>query len=146
MQRFFDTKGTLEVSIGEGYLSSFETGILKPGDVVKTSREAGYPCSVFYNGHVLCQGEIVVPDDVFALRVSSLVRAEPFGPVPGNTDDVVEILPTRVSLGSIRLSLNELKDVSQGTCISLGKPFSAQADAELSAAGIPLARGKVVCI
>ena len=144
MNNFFKTKGELTVSIGEGYLSSFEASILKKGDIVKTSHLAGIPCNVFYNGNFICQAEIVILSDVFGIRVVDMAPATLQEPVLSNSDDVVEILPTMVKLGSVQLSIDELQDISTGSIISLGKPFSTDEDVELIIAGIPIAKGKAI--
>ncbi len=44
------------------------------------------------------------------------------------------------------MSLAELSGVGNGTVVGLGRPFSTGEDAEIFAAGIPLARGKVVTL
>ena len=146
MENFFDAKGRLQVNIGEGLLSSFEAASLKVGDVVKTAKIAGNPSSVFFNGNFLCRGTVVIVGSLFGVRVTSLSRGADVEPALSNSDDVVEILPTAVSLGSIRVSLRELQDVGPGTIIGLARPYNEDEDAELIVAGRPLARGKVVVI
>ncbi|MGA2975375.1 MAG: FliM/FliN family flagellar motor switch protein [Spirochaetia bacterium] len=146
MNDFFTTKGTLTVSIGEGYLSSFEASTLKKGDIVRTTRICGAPSMIHFNGTPLCPCEVVVLGDVFGIRVTERPSQERSAPGPGARDDLVEILPTMVSLGSIRMSLAELKNAGPGTIISLGKPYLTDIDAELLVAGVPVAEGKVVCL
>lgn len=146
MADFFTTKGTLTVSIGEGYLSSFEASTLKVGDVVRTTQLAGTPCALLFNGVPLCQCEIVILDDLFGVRVLDRESPNHRVPGPGSRDDLVEILPTMIVLGSIRMSLAELKEVGDNTLVSLGVPLSKEGDADLFVAGIPVARGKVVVI
>jgi flagellar motor switch/type III secretory pathway protein FliN len=146
MSDFFHQKGILSVVIGEGWLSSFEAGSLKAGDVVRTGHFAGRPSTLRYNGREMGPCEVVTINDVFGVRVTG---TEPVGEVvavPGTRDDFTELLPTEVVLGSIKVSLAELRGVGRNTIISLGKPWSTSTDAELWAAGIPLAQGKVVAI
>jgi flagellar motor switch/type III secretory pathway protein FliN len=146
MDDLFRTKGALTVSIGEGYLSSFEVSTLKKGDIVRTTKIAGYPSTILYNGTPLCPCEVVILGDLFGVRVTEPHWQEPVVPAPSTRDDLIEILPTVVSLGTIRMSLAELKTAAPGTIISLGKPFSADTDVELCVVGIPVARGKTVCL
>lgn len=54
MNDLFTTKGTLTVSIGEGCLSSFEASTVKKGDIVRTTRIAGTPLMMHFNGMRLC--------------------------------------------------------------------------------------------
>jgi flagellar motor switch/type III secretory pathway protein FliN len=141
---FIDTKGTLSVGIGGGWLSLFEAGSLKAGDVVRTGHLAGRPSTLSYNGCEMAPCEVVIIGDMFGVRVTG---TEPLGetvPVPGTRDDLAELLPIDVVLGSIRVSPAELRGVGRNTLISLGLPLSVTEDAELRVAGMPLARGKVV--
>jgi flagellar motor switch/type III secretory pathway protein FliN len=146
MSDFFDRKGTLSVSIGEGWLSLFEAGSLKAGDVVRTGQLAGRPSTLSFNGCEMAPCEVVVIGDAFGVRVTG---TEPLGEtvaVPGTRDDLAELLPTEVVLGSIHVSPAELRGVGRNTIVSLGLPLSESEDAELRAGGMPLARGKVVVI
>jgi len=146
MNDFFHDKGTLTVSIGEGYLSAFEAGTLKAGDVVRTTRNAGSPSTLLFNGERLAECEVVIIGDLFGVRIVGLdPRREPDAE-PGSRDDLVEMLPVSVGLGSIRVSLAELLGVGAGSFASLGRPFSTEEDANLLVAGLPMARGKVVVI
>jgi flagellar motor switch/type III secretory pathway protein FliN len=151
MNDFFSIKGLLTASIGDGFLSSFEASTLKPGDIIRTTRLAGTPSIILFNGTPLCPCEVVVigggnGKETFGVRVINRGPRVPPAEGPGARDDLIEILPTVVSLGSIRVSLAELKNVAPDTIISLGKPFSTDEDAELLVAGIPVARGKVVVL
>jgi flagellar motor switch/type III secretory pathway protein FliN len=146
MSDFQNQKGALTVVIGQGWLSSFETGSLKAGDVVRTGHLAGRPSTLRFNGCEMAPCEVVVIGDVFGARVAG---TEPMGEtvaVPGTRDDLAELLPTEVVLGSIEVSPAELRGVARNTIISLGVPLSESEDAELRAGGMPLARGKVVVI
>ena len=60
MEGAFTKKGKLTISIGEGYLSAYEISVLKQGDIVKTTKLAGEGYSIFFNGHFLFTGEVVV--------------------------------------------------------------------------------------
>jgi flagellar motor switch/type III secretory pathway protein FliN len=146
MSDFLHTKAVLSVSIGEGWLSSFEAGSLKVGDVVRTGHLAGRPSTLSYNGCEMAPCEIVVIWDMFGVRVTGTEPVGEIVAVPGTRDDLAELLPTEVVLGSIRVSPAELRGVGRNSIISLGVPLSESEDAELRAGGTPLARGKVVVI
>jgi flagellar motor switch/type III secretory pathway protein FliN len=145
MTDLFTTRGTLTVSIGEGFLSSFEVSTLKKGDIVRTIRLCGMPSMMHFNGVPLCPCEVVVLGGIFAVRVTQRPGRD-LEVLPGlaTRDDLVEILPFMVSLASVHMSLAELKTAGPGTIIGLGKPYTTDVDAELSVAGIPAATGKVV--
>jgi flagellar motor switch/type III secretory pathway protein FliN len=146
MSDFFHAKGLLTVSIGEGWLSSFEAGSLKVGDVVRTGHLAGRPCTLRFNGCEMAPCEVVVIGDLFGVRLTGTEPAGEIVAVPGTRDDLAELLPTEIVLGSIGVSPAELREVGRNTIISLGIPASDSENAELRVAGIPLARGIVVVI
>ena len=152
VESLIETKGELAVSLGEGYLSLYEACGLRPGDVVRSRRLAGESHALLYNGTPLAQCEVVVlgrkgGGSVWGVRVSNtdFPGTYAFGP-PARKDDVGELVPFMIRLGSIRVSLGELGGVARNSLIGLGKPWSETADAELVVAGLPVARGKVVVI
>lgn len=147
----FHAKGTLTVSLGEGYLSAFEVSALKPGDVIRTAKTAGTSYSVLYNGLPLAQCEGVVlgapgGGSILGVRISDTDFPSPFGWGPVRRDEVGELLPFLVCLGSIRVSLAELYGVGANSIISLGRLFSMEEDAELLVGGYTVAAGKVAVI
>ena len=143
MKSFLKEKGMLTLSIGEGYLSAYEVSVLKPGDIVNSSRLAGEGYAVYFNDRHLFTSEVVIIDKVFGLRVTTFVPPKSSFDVFTNLDDPIEILPIMIRLGSIELALSDLKGVGPGTIISLDKPYNDEEDAELLVAGIPVAQGKV---
>ncbi len=143
MEDFFNEKGTLTVSMGRGYISSFEAGVLKEGDIVRTSKIAGETADAFFNGTFLCAGQIVVIDNTFGFRITDMDPSVEDYPVPSNPDDVIEVLPTMIRLAEIKVSLSELKGISYGSIINLGVEYVTDEDSELLAAGMPIARGRM---
>jgi len=49
---------------------------LQPGQIVELDREVGSPLDMFINGTLLARGEIVVVDDQFGFRVTSVVATD----------------------------------------------------------------------
>ena len=142
MENFFKTKGELSVIIGEGYISSFEAAELKKGDVLISAQLAGKPCKAIFNGEAMFEGEIVIIDGVFGLRVTSTAPAQSeLKPSPIAGDNAIEMLPTTIKLASVDFSLEELREAGIGSIINLNKKFDPEENAELFAAGIPLAKG-----
>ena len=146
MEQLFETKGVLSVSIGEGWLSSFEAGAMKVNDVVCSAKLAGFPATIFFNAHFLCHCEVVIFKDIFGVRVTGMEPGDDPRMEAGIKDEAIEILPFRIILGSIDISLAQLRGMSPGTFVSLGKPYSEAVDATLEVAGIPAGEGKVACI
>ena len=143
MQNIFTDVGSLSLSIGEGYLSAYEVSVLKPGDTVVTEKLAAEGFSVSFNGHFVFTGEVVIIDKTFGVRVTSLLPPQGSVEVPGNSDDIVEMLPFQVRLGEIPIRLSDLVGVRAGTIINLDTPYSEKEDAALVVSGITVATGKV---
>ncbi len=146
MKNLFGRAGRLAVSVGEGSISSFEASTLKSGDVVSSSKIAGFPATVFYNEQFMCHCEVVIFSDLFGVRVTSMVRANDSQIESGIKDEAIELLPFRIILGSINVTLEQLSGMEPGTAVGLGVPYSEEVDATLEIAGFPVASGKVVCI
>jgi flagellar motor switch/type III secretory pathway protein FliN len=144
MESYFNSKGKLSLSIGEGFLTAYELSVLKPGDIVNSSKLAGEGYSLYYNGHFILTGEVVVLDKLFGVRVTSFLPPKGYAAAaPANPEEAIEKLPFIIRLGEIDVSLSELKGVGPGTIISLDTPYREDEDAELVVAGIPAAAGKV---
>jgi len=93
---------------------------------------------------LLCHGEIVVIDDVCGIRISPRPCQDFDAPFSGVMDDVVELLPTAIVFDSIKLSVQELQGVSEGSIVYLGKKYDE--DVELHVAGVPIASGEPVTV
>jgi flagellar motor switch protein FliM len=146
MKNLFGRQGRLAVSVGEGSISSFESSALRTGDVVSSSKIAGFPATVFFNEQFMCHCEVVIFTDLFGVRVTNMVRANDSQIESGIKDEAIELLPFRIILGSINVTLEQLRGVEPGTAVSLGVPYNEEIDATLEIAGFPVASGKVVCI
>jgi flagellar motor switch/type III secretory pathway protein FliN len=134
------------VSVGEGYITSHEVSTLRRGDVIRTTRLARNPSLVLFNGTLLCPCEVVVRDQWLGFRIVDGECQGRGAADPGVMDGPMELLPSTVSLGSIRMSLAELQEMHSTALKGLGKSWSMEEDAELLVAGIPTAHGKVVAI
>lgn len=66
---------TLQVSVelGRTRLSVRQVLDLQKGSVVELDRMAGDAVDVFVNDHLIAQGEVVVVDDKFGVRISQLI-------------------------------------------------------------------------
>lgn len=148
MKKFLDISGKLSVVLGKGHLSLYEITHLKKGDMFIISKQEGEPWSVYYNDHFLCQGEIVVLQNHFGVRISGFINENEninFTPT-GIVEDIIEMLPISLQLNQVEVSLKELKNISIGSIIELDKMHKQKKAIELIAAGIPVANGKVVIV
>ena len=68
-----DVNLTLTIELGRTKLTIKEVLALKPGDLVELDHLAGEPVDLLVNGKVVAKGEVVIVDDNFAVRISSLI-------------------------------------------------------------------------
>ncbi len=147
MENFYDKKGTLEFILGKGFISLYEAVNLKPGDIFKIDNTAGFIHTACFNEETYFYGEILVVDDFFAFLVGDNENSRGLVPgSPGAVDDVCEILPSRIVLGRISVSLDELRGITKGTFIGLEKRYSLEENVELIVAGEKIAEGVTVVI
>jgi flagellar motor switch protein FliN len=64
-----------------------ETLDLRVGSVVKLERLAGEPVDLLVNGTLIAQGEVVVADEQFGLRVTEIVEGDASGATPFMDED-----------------------------------------------------------
>jgi flagellar motor switch/type III secretory pathway protein FliN len=144
MKSILDEKGTLTVELGESWLTRDEAESLTPGDTVKLNCFAGDQVTVRFNGFFLGTGEVVIIDKNWAVRLEGTVEtARKQIPMPGR--DLTGVLPVSVRMGSLSISLTELKGLKIGTVINLDRVISRE-NGELLVAGIPAAIGEVASL
>jgi flagellar motor switch protein FliN/FliY len=73
--RVVDVPVELAVEIGRTTMTIGETLSLAPGSIVSLNRLAGEPVDLLVNGKVIAQGEVVVIDEEFGLRITDIVSA-----------------------------------------------------------------------
>jgi flagellar motor switch protein FliN/FliY len=71
--RVLDVPVELGVEIGRTTMTIGETLSLAPGSIVSLNRLAGEPVDLLVNGKVIAQGEVVVIDEEFGLRITDIV-------------------------------------------------------------------------
>jgi len=71
--RVLDVPVELAVEIGRTTMTIGETLSLSPGSIVSLNRLAGEPVDLLVNGKVIAQGEVVVIDEEFGLRITDIV-------------------------------------------------------------------------
>jgi flagellar motor switch protein FliN/FliY len=71
--RINDVDMALTVEVGRTRMSVRDVLNLKPGDVVELDRSAGAPADVLLNGRLIAQGEIVVVDQDYAVRITRIL-------------------------------------------------------------------------
>jgi flagellar motor switch protein FliN/FliY len=65
----------ITIEVGRTFLPIGQLLQLQPGQIVELDREVGTPLDMYINGTLLARGEIVVVDDQFGFRVTSVVAA-----------------------------------------------------------------------
>jgi flagellar motor switch protein FliN/FliY len=75
LRRVIDVPVELAVEIGRTTMTIGETLSLAPGSIVSLNRLAGEPVDLLVNGKVIAQGEVVVIDEEFGMRITDIVSA-----------------------------------------------------------------------
>ena len=66
----------MTVELGRAQMRIKEILSLGQGSVVELDRLAGEPVDVLVNGQLIAQGEVVVIDENFGIKITSLVKEE----------------------------------------------------------------------
>lgn len=141
--------GLLQASVCEARLCAWELASLEDGDVVVGNREAGYSYPLLFNNLPigLCEAVVLGPEGLFGLRIVDPDFRSDFGFPAGRQDEVGELVPATVALGAaIPFDLAEAPPLPRNSIINLGFPAGAREDATLYAAGVEVARGKVLVV
>ncbi len=64
---------TLTVEIGRTRMSVRDALNLEPGNIIELDRAAGAPADVLLNGRLIAQGEVVVVDQDYAVRITRIL-------------------------------------------------------------------------
>jgi len=65
----------LTVQIGRTRLAVRDVLGLEPGSIIELDRSAGAPADILLNGRVIAHGEVVVVDQDYAVRITSIIDA-----------------------------------------------------------------------
>ncbi|GAB3671538.1 flagellar motor switch protein FliN [Salinisphaera aquimarina] len=77
LDMIMDIPVTLSVELGQTRLSISELLDLAKGSIVELDGLAGEPMDILINGYLIAQGEVVVVDDKYGIRITEIVtRAE----------------------------------------------------------------------
>jgi flagellar motor switch protein FliN/FliY len=68
-----DIQVNLQVELGRTDMSIQDILELTPGKVVELDRLAGEPLDIVVNGKLLAKGEVVVVDENFGVRITSII-------------------------------------------------------------------------
>ncbi|HEY2719152.1 MAG TPA: flagellar motor switch protein FliN [Solirubrobacteraceae bacterium] len=79
LRRLSEVPVEASVEIGRIGMTVGETLELRVGSVVKLERLAGEPVDLLVNGTLIAQGEVVVVDEQFGLRVTEIVEGDANG-------------------------------------------------------------------
>jgi flagellar motor switch protein FliN/FliY len=71
--RINDVDMALTVEVGRARMSVRDVLGLEPGGVIELDRSAGAPADVLLNGRLIAQGEIVVVDQDYAVRITRIL-------------------------------------------------------------------------
>src|ERR1700759_4603868 len=91
LRRLSEVPVEASVEIGRTGMTVGETLDLRVGSVVKLERLAGEPVDLLVNGTLIAQGEVVVADEQFGLRVTEIVEGDPSGAAAVADEDAAEM-------------------------------------------------------
>ncbi len=140
--------GTLSVSVGETWLSSGELASLKPGDVIRSTRETGCSHLLLFNNLPIgcCETVIFSECDTIGIRICDPESLPKYDLSPLHQDELAELLPASICLGSIPFDLGKASALRTGSFINLDTSGKAAENASLMAGGIEIARGTVIWV
>ncbi len=92
LRRLSEVPVEASVEIGRVGMTVGETLELRVGSVVKLERLAGEPVDLLVNGTLIAQGEVVVADEQFGLRVTEIVESDANG-APASEDEGAAATP-----------------------------------------------------
>ncbi|MBC8367828.1 flagellar motor switch protein FliN [bacterium] len=72
MELLMDVNLEMTVELGRARLSISEVMDLTQGSVIELDKMAGEPVDIRVNGVLLAQGEVIVMDDIFGVRITRL--------------------------------------------------------------------------
>ncbi|MDQ1538061.1 MAG: flagellar motor switch protein FliN [Actinomycetota bacterium] len=76
MHLLHDVEMGVSVELGRTRMTIRELLSLSPGAIVQLNKAAGAPVDLLVNGTLMAQGEVVVVDEEFAIRISEIVTPE----------------------------------------------------------------------
>lgn len=79
LSRISNVEMALTVQIGRTRMSVRDVLGLEPGTVIELDRSAGAPADVLLNGRLIAQGEVVVMDQDYGVRITRILDTEAMG-------------------------------------------------------------------
>ncbi len=76
LKMILDVPVDIHIQLGQAQISIGEILKMGSGSLIELDREAGEPADIIVNGKLIGQGEIVVVDDNFGVRVTKLIAPE----------------------------------------------------------------------
>lgn len=146
-------KGNLEFVLGTGWLSRYEASRLGVGIFVRTSRLAGTGYELRLNGERIAEASALALDRDLGpdggkrrtlwAQIQRMERESLVQPEPSRGEDLMELLPFSVVLGSAGASVEDLSGLGRTSVIDLGIDADDAQKATLFVAGMRAAKGIV---
>lgn len=77
LTHLIDVRVDVTVELGRTRMTLGEALQIGPGAIVSLERAAGAPLALKVNGRLVARGEVLVVDDVYALRITEAIREQP---------------------------------------------------------------------
>ncbi len=151
MEGLMDSLGRLEFVVARGWMSPYEAGILKLGDVVLSSGTAGTDGELVFNGEFLASAWAVIsgsyPDGsrpYFGARLHSFSHPQSLQGSPELGPALTDLLPFALVAAGMDVRLKDIELCGPGSLLRFDTPYSLPSSVELRVLGIPLGRGQMV--
>jgi len=69
----FDVELDVKIELGRTYMSVEDVLRLREGSVVQLDKDAGAPVDILINGRLVAEGEVLVLNDYFCVRVTNIL-------------------------------------------------------------------------
>ncbi len=76
MNLIMDVKVSLTVKLGSCQLSMKDVIALAPGTIIQLGQQASDPVGLYVNDKLIAHGEVVVVDENFGIKITTLVGSE----------------------------------------------------------------------
>ncbi len=76
LKLIMDIPVEIKVEVGNSRLTIREVLNLAPGSIIELDRTAGSPADLIVNGTAVGQGDVVVVDESYGIRITKLVKPE----------------------------------------------------------------------
>lgn len=125
LRRLSEVPVEASVEIGRTGMTVGETLDLRVGSVVKLERLAGEPVDLLVNGTLIAQGEVVVADEQFGLRVTEIVEGDLNGMAANADEDTAKMAAPAPEVTASEAQVPSVREPVTAEALQLQAPEQA---------------------